>query len=215
MTGNHVDQFADHHYHWRLLGTAVLGFMGAMLLTWFMHQLIHSSQHKLDESGRASMLDFVRVKRDEASQKKENRLTRPTQADAPPAPAVPQTDSSSADASLMVSVLPDGANVDLQIGGLGFGGSDGEYLPIVKVAPIYPRQALNLTIQGECFVKYTVTTTGATKDVEVIRDRCAHPAFYRSSIEAARKFKYKPRIIDGDAIEVHDVYNRFIYEIEK
>ena len=39
--------------------------------------------------------------------------------------------------------------------------------------------------------------------------------FYRSSIEAAKRFKYKPRVIDGVAVEVHGVLNRFHYLEEK
>jgi hypothetical protein len=33
--------------------------------------------------------------------------------------------------------------------GLGIGTGDGEYLPIVKVAPIYPRRALERGITGD------------------------------------------------------------------
>ena len=42
---------------------------------------------------------------------------------------------------------------------------------------------------------------------------CDDSIFHKPSIEAAEKFKYKPRIIDGEAVEVFDVTNRFIYVI--
>ncbi len=215
MAHGDIAQLSDRGHLWRLLASLIVGAVCALLLTWFMYELIHSTQQRLDESKRAHMLDFVRLRRDESSAKKQARPTRPVQPDAPSAPAAPKADSSSAEATLAVSALPDGSGVELKIGGLGFGGSDGEYLPIVKVAPIYPQRAMSAGIEGECVVKYTVTSTGSTRDVVVIEDMCVHGSFHRPSIQAAEKFKYKPRIIDGEAVEVHDVYNRFIFSLKK
>ena len=208
-----LEELNDRHYLGRLLPLTLLGAICALLLTWFMHQLIASSQQRLDESKRAHIVDFVRLKREESSASKERKPARPTVTQAPPAPAAP--DASQADSTLSVSdtLLPDGFNADLSISGLGMSSSDGEYLPIVKVAPIYPKRAALAGIEGDCVVEYTVTTSGSTRDVKVIEDSCTHTDFHRASIQAAKKFKYKPRIIDGEAIEVHGVYNRFIYDI--
>ena len=38
--------------------------------------------------------------------------------------------------------------------------------------------------------------------------------FERASLKAAAKFKYKPRVVDGQAIEVAGVQNKFTYELE-
>ncbi len=214
MSTGSLEELQDHSYLPRLLAVIIPGALGALLLTWFMHELITSTQQRLDESGRMHLVDFVRLKRDESSEQKERRLERPKPAEAPPAPQAPDTDSSS-DAVLTVSsaALPDGFGAGFSLGGLGLSGSDGEYLPIVKVAPIYPKRAAMKGLEGTCVVMYTVTTNGSTRDVTVIEDMCDDPVFYRSSVEAAKKFKYKPRIIDGEAIEVHRVTNRFIYEL--
>jgi len=48
----------------------------------------------------------------------------------------------------------------------------------------------------------------------VIEDQCTHSMFHRASLQAALKFKYKPRVIDGQAVEVPSVQNRFTYVIE-
>ena len=62
-------------------------------------------------------------------------------------------------------------------------------------------------------VEYTVTTTGSVKDVVVVE---AEPKgiFEKVSIEAARKFKYKPRVVNGEPIEVQGVRNRFLYKLD-
>ena len=105
-------------------------------------------------------------------------------------------------------------NVSINASGLSSG--DGEYLPIVKVAPIYPRRAQTRGITGYCIVTYTVTTTGAIRDPYVENETDCSPKgiFERASIKAALKFKYKPRVVDGQAIEVAGVQNKFTYELE-
>ena len=210
-----LDQLEDRRYAVRLLLLSAAGAVGAMLLTWFMYELIHSSQQRLDETERAHLVDFVRLQREEASVRKQRRAERPVSTEAPPAPVAAQTDTQQTDSVLAVSDTVDisGLGTDINIGGLGFDSSDGEYLPIVKIAPIYPRRAQFMDMEGECVVEYTVTTAGTTRDVRVIEDLCTDRVFYKSSIEAAKKFKYKPRIIDGEAVEVHRVRNRFIYEL--
>ena len=210
-----LDSISDRHYGWRVLAVVIFGVIGAGLLTWFMYTLILAGDHTLDESGRAHIIEFVRLKREESSARKDRRPERPQIDDQPPAPATPQMDSSQAQSTLNVSdtLLPDGVGDGLGIGGLGFDSSDGEYLPIVKVAPIYPHRALVKGMTGNCVVMYTVTTNGSTRDVQVVESMCDDRVFYRPSVEAAKKFKYKPRIIDGEAVEVHRVTNRFIYEL--
>jgi len=39
--------------------------------------------------------------------------------------------------------------------------------------------------------------------------------FHRPSLQAALKFKYKPRVIDGQTVEVRGVRNKFTYLIEE
>jgi protein TonB len=50
--------------------------------------------------------------------------------------------------------------------------------------------------------------------VKVIEEECDSAVFHRASVEAALRFKYKPRVIDGEAVEVHGVPNVFTYEID-
>ncbi len=215
MHARELETINDHHYSWRVLSVILVGAIGAGFLTWFMHTLILSSQQELDESSRAHIIEFVRLKRQETSATKERRPPRPEVQEQPPAPATPQTDSNQSDATLNVSdaVLPDGLGDSLAIGGLGFDSSDGEYLPIVKVAPVYPHRAQYKGIEGNCVVMYTVTTNGSVRDVKVVEHMCDDKIFWKASIAAAKKFKYKPRIIDGEAVEVHRVTNRFIYDL--
>jgi periplasmic protein TonB len=104
------------------------------------------------------------------------------------------------------------ASVDVQISATGISG-DGEYLPIVKVAPVYPRRAQTRGISGYCIVEYTVTRTGSIRDPRAV-DCQPSGVFESASIAAAEKFKYRPRVVDGEPIEVAGVQNMFTYELE-
>ena len=104
--------------------------------------------------------------------------------------------------------------VSVEISTSGMSTGDGEYLPIVKVAPIYPRRAQTRGITGYCIVEYTVTTSGAIRDPQPV-DCQPSGVFERASVKAAEKFKYKPRVVDGEAIEVAGVQNKFTYELEQ
>ncbi|NND67481.1 MAG: TonB family protein [Halioglobus sp.] len=106
------------------------------------------------------------------------------------------------------------ASVDISISTSGMSTGDGEYLPIVKVAPIYPRRAQTRGITGYCIVEYTVTTSGAIRDPFAV-DCQPSGVFEKASVKAATKFKYKPRVVDGEAIEVAGVQNKFTYELEQ
>ena len=55
-------------------------------------------------------------------------------------------------------------SVTVSINASGMSSGDGEYLPIVKVAPIYPRRAQTRGLEGFCIVTYTVTKTGSIRD---------------------------------------------------
>lgn len=211
----HFVQDRERRKPWHWLLFFVIASCVAVGLAWCMHFLTSSAQMSLDESGRFNMLDFVRLDRDERVERKDRKPPKPEVNETPDTPPMDNSDASNSGQTLAVSApMVDGA-MGLERGGIGLGTGDGEYLPIVKVAPVYPRQALIRGIEGDCLVKYTVTGSGTVKNVEVIEDKCDDPLFYRPSREAALRFRYKPRIIDGEAVEVKGVYNRFFYRQEQ
>ena len=103
---------------------------------------------------------------------------------------------------------------NLNVKGIGGFGSDGEYLPIVKVQPSYPRRALQRGIEGWVIVEFTVTTNGSVRDAFVVESQ-PPKTFDSAAIKAASKFKYKPRVIDGEPVEVAGVQNKITFAIAK
>ena len=200
----------------RLLIGAILGVAVTAGLFWTMSYLIKSTNANLDESGSTNIVDFVRLKRDESIQRRQLKPEKPKPPEAPPPqPPTPQLESLNPNAEkIAISAVPVETDIEMS-GGFSLGVGEGDYLPIVKVAPIYPQRALSRGIEGYCVVQYTVTRQGTIRDPFVVEGQCTSSLFESASIQASLKFKYKPRVIDGQAVEVPGVQNKFTYEIEE
>jgi protein TonB len=193
----------------------VLGSLVTLAVLFTMQILIATPQAKLDESGTRHFVDFVRIQRQETVQRAERRREKPVAPDAPPPQTIqPRTDAiDETPMTVSAPTAPVDLGANMSVKSLGLVASDGEYLPIVKIAPVYPVAAQARGIEGYCIVEYTVTTAGTTRDVKVVE---AEPSgiFNKASVAAARKFKYRPRVVDGEPIEVRGVRNLFRYELE-
>ena len=186
----------------------------SIALFYIMHTLIFREE-QFEERGKSRKIaDIVVPDKEIETNLKEVLPEKVEDPDEPPPDMEPldfDTDLDMNTANMAPTVA---VNVSINASGLSSG--DGEYLPIVKVAPIYPRRAQTRGITGYCIVTYTVTTTGAIRDPYVENETDCSPKgiFERASLKAALKFKYKPRVVDGQAIEVAGVQNKFTYELE-
>ena len=102
---------------------------------------------------------------------------------------------------------------------------DGEYIPLFKVQPVYPRRAQERGIEGYVIVAFTITESGTIQDPYVIEGKCRSVGnrdgnyndcslFNSATIRAASKLKYRPTIRDGKAVAVEDVPHKFTFELE-
>jgi len=176
-----------------------------------MHSLIDRNYENPEIKAR-KIADLVRPDEEiqlERSVKKPDKVEDPEEP--PPEMELVQLDL---DMDMDVDNIAPTATVSVDISTSGMASGDGEYLPIVKVAPIYPRRAQTRGITGYCIVEYTVTASGAIRDPEAV-DCQPSGVFESASVKAALKFKYKPRVVDGEAIEVAGVQNKFTYELEQ
>ena len=103
----------------------------------------------------------------------------------------------------------------LELSNASISATDGDYLPLVTIAPQYPTRAAQRGIQGWCLVSFTVDGLGNVVE-ETITVVDAEPAniFDRSSERAAARFKFQPRVVDGKGVEVAGVQYLFRYELE-
>lgn len=181
-----------------------------------MQGLIATGETALTEDTGGAVVDFVRVREQEQVREKDRKPERPPEPQKPPPePDMPQqrlADVNPADGLKIGAVNIDPAvNLDA---GIDAGASSGEYLPIVKVAPIYPQRAMQRGLEGWVLVEFTVTPAGSVRDVHVI-DARPQGVFDEAARDAALKFKYKPRMVDGKAVAVDGVRNLIRFELQK
>ena len=168
-------------------------------ILWIMQILIATGKGAITSKYEGRFVDFVRIEKDETLDTKTLKPKKPPEPEQPPPDTPPQLDE--IDASVQtVNIGAVNTEVGVNVGGIGgFNAAEGEYLPIVKVAPIYPNRALTRGIEGHCIVVYTVTRNGTTKDPKVVE--CTSSLFANASVKASAKFKYKPRVINGQPID--------------
>lgn len=197
----------------------VLSFFAALVvvfsLFWVMQYLIASADRTLDEDDAGHLLEFVRIKQDEAiTPRKLKPKKPPPPEEPPPEPPPPALDNITPEAqAVAVTAVSINTRIDLSASGFGLSPSDGDYLPIVKVQPMYPRRALSRGIEGYVIVMFTVTRQGTTRDHVIVESK-PRGIFDRAALRAATKFKYKPRVVDGQPIEVPGVQNKITFLIE-
>ena len=189
-----------------------LGVVATFFLFLVMQALIKSDKSPFDDAISGRIVDFVRVEEEMAIETKLRKPKPPPPPDEPP-PNKPKAQFESAADSQGIDISQISVEVDLNIvHGAGFT-SDGEYLPIVKVAPVYPRRAQTRGIEGYVLLEFVVTRTGAVRDPVVLESK-PPGIFDRAAVNAALKFKYKPKVVNGEPIDVAGVRNRITFELQ-
>lgn len=67
--------------------------------------------------------------------------------------------------------------------------------------PDYPANALQQRVTGSVMVEFIVDTKGETRDIHVV-ESTPPQVFDRAAIDAIRRWRYAPMIVDGSAVEV-------------
>lgn len=139
---------------------------------------------------------------------------------APPDIAPPQLDVTP------IAVSASAAKPDINFNqGSGSLFRDGDYIPLFKVQPVYPRRAQERGIEGYVIVAFTITESGTIEDPYVIEGKCRSQnnrdgdyndcsMFNSATMRAALKLKYKPTVRDGKTVAVEDVPHKYTFELE-
>jgi protein TonB len=182
---------------------------------WMMQGLISSGNSVVNEESFGRLIEFVDVSQDDDVQTKKHKVNKPPTPPAePPKPDLPKPSIEAQSANAFnIGAIDLSADLSIDAGLAGSGG-DGDFLPIVKVAPQYPRRALQKGIEGHVTVEFTVTALGTVIDPKVI-DANPPTVFNRAAMNAVKKFKYKPKIVDGKAQAVTGVRNIIRFELDK
>lgn len=193
--------------------SVVIGTVVTLSLLFVMHLLIASGKAALTKPRDRANLEFVRVRRNESLNVEDFTPEKPPKPPETP-PETPPQDMDNMDPNApSINVAPPQVAANTDIGGPGgMNIAEGDYLPIVRVAPVYPARALSRGLEGYVDMEFTVTTTGTVEDPVVLFSTSS--LFERAATRAVLKFKYKPRVVDGLPVRVPGVKTRITFQIE-
>lgn len=198
----------------RYSAAVVLGALVTFALFFLMQFLVSHGMEALTEASKARSIDFVRLKKEELLQEKKRKLPNKPPPIKPPPPLKMAQTSPLRPASGNLDIGSVDIGIDMDVIGFDISGApnDGDILPLVRVPPQYPRRAESAGIEGYVDIEFGISKTGAVIDPHVIE---AYPSsiFNRAAIRAILKWKYKPRIEDGEPVERYGVQVRISFEL--
>lgn len=188
-------------------GTAAL--LISALLFALMDFLISGETELEKAEGSRSYLNFIRIDpAKEDIRTKDRRLPEPP----PPPDAPPETPDFSADMDMVNTELSMGMpsiGVPMNDGsgpylgtlqsGQGLAGFDTDVIPVVQIAPTYPRAAKQSGMEGSVTMEVLIRPDGTVSDVKVMESDPPR-IFDRAAIAAMRKWKFRPKIVDGNPV---------------
>jgi len=199
----------------RLTYAAPIALMITFGLFILMQSLISSGRYVLVDDQNYTAVSFIREKREITLAIQQTKPVKPPKPqEAPPQPSI--SSGESPQVSLQAFDLP---SVPIQPtmnieSGFGVGTGEGDYLPIVRVAPQYPRRALINDVEGWVIVEFTVTPQGTVTNPRIVAEEPSG-VFSDVAKNAVLKFRYKPRIVNGEPISVSGVRNKITFRLAK
>lgn len=190
----------------RRLIAVVLSLLVAISLFWLMQSLISSGKDQVKKADDFSGVDFVRLKKDETLETRSRKKPpKPPPPKKPPPPPDLSVKQQQPDRSPTPFKMPD-LNVPTNIqggpflGGFAPGAGGNELIPLVRVAPRYPRRALRDGISGRVVLEVVVNPDGTVREARVI-EASPRGVFESAAISAVYKWKFKPKVVDGKPVE--------------
>jgi protein TonB len=192
----------------RHIVSTIFGIGVALALFLLMHTLISGDANKNRDRDESVRLDFIQVDQDEIENiRKRTPPPKPEPPKKPPPPPKLTVDTADRPQQPMPDMqMP---KIDLGIGAgsgpylgnwsAGDGNAEGDVIPIVRIEPQFPREALVKGIEGWVIVEFTIEPDGTVSDPRVV-DSNPRRIFDRNAIRAIYKWKFKPRIVDGQPV---------------
>jgi len=199
------------------IGSAFVLALAITMGLFFLMQSLISQDAKFGEARKNKAIDFVRVRHDSAIQEKERKLPDKPKKEEPPPP--PDLDFSAPENSTGETMSIAASGVDLGVSmaggtGIGVASADSDVAPLVRVLPVYPARAQERGIEGYVIVEFSIAPDGTVKDAVVLESEPAK-IFDRAALRAIAKWKYKPKVEDGVAVERTGIKVRMPFELEK
>lgn len=205
----------------RAILSVILAVAIGIALFYGMVLLVTTGVQEINKSDSLGGVDFVRLKREDIIETKKRLKKKPPKPKDPPPP--PKLDVQEAEKPQTQALQMDIPRMDLPLrmgsgpfmGGLAQADrtKDGGLIPLVTIAPMYPRKALQRRAEGYVIVEFTVTRDGSVKSPKVI-DAKPRRLFNQAALRTILRYKFKPVIVDGQPQETRASW-RINFVLEK
>lgn len=195
----------------RFFTAATAGIIMTTILIFVMHYLIEVSEAVESMPRQRMLLTFLPQLDDTPVQPHEPPPVRPDPPLAPP-PLIPPTESSSETPGIGIPIAPPHPPVRQNVPAV-LGNTNGPLFNIIAVQPNYPLAASQRGQEGYVIVSFDVTEMGAVSNVVIIETSSS--VFNKSAIDAAYRFRYKARMVDGVPYASSGLRKRFKFKMEQ
>lgn len=184
------------------------------LLFMLMQRLILTDEVVIEDAGdelRISISEEV-----EDLQVRQREVTMDDVNDVEPPPPPPQierqvAEAPSEDMNTIAGEIPEFDAPDLGSGDVSFDVSDRDAQPMVRIPPQYPPRAAERGVSGSCTMQFDVTPDGTPSNIVALN--CTSSLFERSSIRAVERWRYEPKIENGNAVWRRGVQTTLDYQL--
>ena len=197
-----------------LLGLVIAALVNLGLFT-LMHFMTTTDRFERKTFEDIHILDFVRMKEEPHVETKQRKLPdKPKPPEEPPPPEkmlqtqqvrtpTPQLSAPNIKVPLNIAGGPYLGEFAAQPAPMAVNTNVSKYAqvaPLVRIPPRYPRSASRRGIEGSVRVAFTITKDGVVTNARVLK--AAPPGvFDKAALRAIKKWKFAPKIIDGQAVE--------------
>lgn len=184
--------------------TLVIGLFSSM--AW----MVSSGKQRVASDNTSLSFNMFMIEQETEVARRQRSVPPPPEAPQPPEPETPKMSTTRMQVSA-ASVDTPKVEMNFSVSGLAISvpavasvpsqtvsNADKQLMPLSRVEAVYPAKAKKRRIEGYVVLKFDIDEQGRTKNIEVVE---AQPErfFERSAIDAIKRWRYQPQIIDGQA----------------
>ena len=183
-----------------------------------MQALVALRSGEMNPAVSGKVVGFVRLKRDLTPPPEEQQMPeRPPPVDEPPPMDMTPDNAPTDGPTQALSVAAPTVDTSLKMATgaqLGTAVGDTDAVPLLRVDPRYPPVQAQEGIEGWVRMRFSIGKSGQTKNVVVI-DSKPPVVFDEAALAAVRKWKYQPKVVDGQQVERHGLLIKLTFKLGK
>lgn len=138
---------------------------------------------------------------------------KPVEVPPPAAPRITNLASGAGDDLPIETITPPPVSVGTDTPAIGAAPSQ-DATPVVRMEPKYPVDAARNGIQGWVELSFSIDTLGQVQDVTVLNSE-PRRVFDQAAIQALKRWKYRPKVVEGKAIMQTGLAVRLDFNLEQ